>query len=258
MSRSQPHDHAAHPVTRWFEWNGEAGTIKYYDKAKKETIECSLPFSFMLLDQLGTVGGWHEASTSGIHANEVRDTRQDVLVVKAYKGGVLAEGLYAAIKDRVNTAGGSFVANCYIAWRDGEGLALGSIKFKGAALGAWMEFTKKHRADLYKKAIVIGGYTEGKKGRVIYRMPAFAVKDVSVESDRAAVLLDEELQAYLTGYFRRTTRDQMEAPKATEPDAGESYFEEAAPADFIPTADDIPFAVLLPLVALSGVLGGLA
>ena len=205
---------------------------------------CALPisdFSFLLLDQLGTIKGWHEPSSSGIYANEVRDTRKDLLTVKAFKGGVLAEGLYKAIKDRVHTVGGQFVANCYIAFKDGGGLTIGAIGFKGAALRTWMEFTKVHRTDLYSTAIVIRGFTEGKKGRITYRMPQLDVKDISEPSNIAAMKLDERLQEYLTGYFARTQRDQVE-------DSQEAH-EQEEPANLPPPDDeyvhapddDIPF-----------------
>ena len=89
----------------------------------------------MLLDQLGGVRGWHEASESGIYSNEVKDTRQDMLVVKAFKGGILAEGIYKDIKDRVNALGGQFVANCYLAFKDDAGPLehrLSAIQGRGA------------------------------------------------------------------------------------------------------------------------------
>lgn len=234
MSRSQPTDNAPNPSTRWFEWNGEQGHVRYYDKDAKQTVDCGEKFGFVLLDELGSVRGWHEASQSGIYSNEVRDTRQDVLIVKSFKGGTLAEGLYKDIKDRVNTQGGQFVANCYIAFKSGEGLAIGSVRFKGAALGAWMEFRKAHRADLYKKAVEIDGFTEGKKGRVVFRVPVFKLKDLSDASNEQAVKLDIALQEFLTSYLARTKRDQAEVASAHAP------VEDDEPLR-IPTDDDIPF-----------------
>src|SRR3990167_4210355 len=197
MSRSNPSEHATNPATRWFEWNGEAGTVRYYDKDAKQNVDCGTEFGFVLLDELASVRGWHEASTSGIYSNEVRDTREDILIVKAFKGGTLAEGLYKDIKDRVNAVGGQFVANCYVAFKNGGGeLALGSLRFKGAALGAWMEFRKAHRAELYSKGVRIVGVTEGKKGRITYRMPVLKIVDLTPASNEAAIALDKQLQDY--------------------------------------------------------------
>lgn len=245
MSRSNPNENGTpNPATRWFQWSGEKGAIQFYDKEREETIEVGSDFTFMLLDQLGSVRGWHDASDSGIYSNEVKDTRQDVLVVKSFKGGAIAEGLYKDIKDRVNTEGGRFVASCYIAFKGDDGrLSIGNIGFKGAALKQWMEFTGAHRSDLYKKAIRINGFSEGKKGRVTFRVPTFHVTEVSAETNEAATALDRELQEFLKVYFKRTKRDQVEhAPERHMSD--EEIAEEAGhftPPDPIITDDDIPF-----------------
>lgn len=245
MSRSNPTDNTPNPAVRWFEWNGEHGTVHYYDKEKQAKVDVGSDFSFVLLDQLASVGGWHEPSESGIYSNEVRDTRQDVMLVKSFKGGSIAEGFYKAIKDRVAVAGGHFVANCYIAFKNIDGMSIGSIKFKGAALRSWMEFTKANRANLYKKAIDIHGFTEGKKGRVIFRVPQFRLKDLSDASNQIAVDLDKELQTFLTAYLKRTKRDQAEdapshTPASTRSDADEHGYDEVA--DNTPISDDdIPF-----------------
>jgi len=193
------------PSTRWFEWNGEQGVINYYDKEKKETVTVPLPFTFILLDELACVRGWHDASKSGIYSNEVKDTRTDALVVKAFKGGTLAEGIYRDIKDRVTSKeiGGSFTTNCYIAFKDGN-LWMGTLRLKGAALGAWMEFRKQNRKNVYGKAIRIDGFTEGKKGRITYRMPTFALHEISPETLTLATELDKTLQEFLDGYLSRT------------------------------------------------------
>ena len=247
MSRSNPHDNAPNPAVRWFEWNGEHGIVRYYDKDAKKNVDVGSEFTFVLLDELASVRGWHDASGSGIYSNEVRDTRQDVMVVKAFKGGTLAEGVYKDIKDRVNTQGGQFVANCYIGFKNGGGkLAIGSLRFKGAALGAWMEFRKAHRGDLYKEAIRICGYTEGKKGRVIFRMPVLLLHALSPEANADATALDKVLQEWLSGYFTRTKRDQVDQSQHHVPDediAAEnepplSAYDDAPPAL---TDDDIPF-----------------
>lgn len=242
MSRSNPSEHLQNPATRWFEWNGEKGCVRYYHKDAKENVDVALPFTFLLLDQLASVRGWHEASKSGIYSNEVKDTTKDVLVVKAFKGGTLAEGLYKDIKLQVNNQGGSYTANCYIAYKDADDqLKIGAIRFKGAALGGWMEFTKDHRGDLYKGAIKIDGYTEGKKGRVVFRVPTFKLVPTAAETDEAAQELDEELQEFLAGYLGRNRRDQ--ADSAAEPVHHVSDEEMAGVgAGYAPvTDDDIPF-----------------
>ena len=237
MSRSNPQEHGStNPAVVWFEWNGEKGHIRYYDKEAKRNIDVPVPFGFMLLDQLATVRGWHDASDSGIYANEVKDTRTDVLVVKAFKGGVIAEGLYAEIKDRVNRAGGQFVANCYIAFKhDGGILKIGALRFKGAALGAWMEFSKVHRTELIEQAVTITGAVEGKKGRITFYTPTFALKVPSPESHAAAVALDRTLQEYLSGYLKHTRKDPAApARQDVDPPADDHdvAYDQREPSDF--------------------------
>lgn len=240
MSRSNPTEGIPNPAVRWFEWNGEAGTVRYYDKDAKRNVDIGSEFTFILLDQLGSVRGWHDPSSSGIYSNEVRDTTQDVLVVKAFKGGTLAEGLYRDIKDKVHAAGGKFVANCYIAFKNGGPLQIGSIRFKGGALNAWVEFSKANRANLYRQAIEINGYTEGKKGRVIFRVPVLKLKTLSGDSHEAACLLDEQLQEFLANYLKRTKREQVEHVEHNTPPV-----DDWTPTDVeyveAPHEDSIPF-----------------
>ena len=242
MSRSNPTENGiANPSTRWFEWHGEIGAIRYFDKDAKKNIDVALPFSFLLLDQLGSVRGWHDASESGIYSNEVKDTRQEVMIVKAFKGGVLVEGVYSEIKDRVNTLGASFHANCYLAYKDAHGdLQIGCLRLKGAALGAWMEFGKLNRSALHDKAIQIHAFKEGKKGRIVFRVPIFKAVDVSAETHQVAVGMDVQLQTFLKSYLKRTKRDQVETPTLMPPDDfvvnGDHELGAPSVAD-----DDIPF-----------------
>lgn len=256
MSRSNPSENSnPNPATRWFEWNGEKGEVRYYDKATKEQVGVGTDFTFLLLDQLGSVRGWHDESQSAIYSNEVKDTRQEVLIVKAFKAKApLAEGIYKDIKDRIAKEGAQFVTNCYIAYKNGNGLSIGSFRLKGAALGAWMEFSKEHRADLFTKAIRINGAKPGKKGRVTFFTPIFEVKDMSPQTNSDAVELDKELQKFFASYFKRTKRDQVEVPQ-DEPEQQEPPSEPVPPL----TDDDIPFAWLLPLVLpMTGLLSWMA
>jgi hypothetical protein len=57
--------------------------IRYYDKEAKKNVDVGADFTFILLDQLASVRGWHDDSNSGIYSNEVKDTTQEALVVKA-------------------------------------------------------------------------------------------------------------------------------------------------------------------------------
>jgi len=224
MSRSNPTDSTPNPSSRWHEWDGENGQVRYFDKEAKSlkdpnkkgaNIICKLPFTFILLDETSTIKGWHEPSESGIYSNEVRDTRADVMVVKSFKGGLLAEGLYSQIRDRTAAVGGYFTTNLYIGYKDNAGqLQIGALQFKGASLNNWVDFKKANRAAIYQKAVTITGCTEHTKGKIHYKKPVFKITDISDKTDAEAKALDMLLQQYLKGYFSRTKSDQVAKPAA--------------------------------------------
>lgn len=234
MSRSNPTDGSPNPSTRWFEWHGakSGDGIRYYDKEKKQNVKIGEKFAFLLLDELAVIKGWHEASESGIFSNEVRDTRNETFVVRSFKGGELAVGFYAGIRDRVAAHGGHFVASLYIAYKDGSEYKLGNLQLKGAALSAWMEFKKANRKAIYEQAIAIKGHTEGKKGSVVYQSPVFAVMPASEEANNIAKALDAELQTYLETYFKKPRTEAANAQRevtenhAPEPERGNSGFDD--------------------------------
>lgn len=251
MSRSNPTDGVRNPATRWFTWagGGDQGYVEWYDKDAKENRRVDGAFTFLLLDELSTVKGWHEASESSIYANEVRDLRQETLVVRSFKGGELATGLYADIRDKIVAKGGHYHDSIYIAYKEGESLKLGNLGLKGAALSAWMEFKKsapsKKGADgkslkaYFVDAVTIGGYLDGKKGGTKFRTPTFALKTVSEETNAQAVALDADLQSFLADYLKRPKAEAVSAPAIEEPPPSDNAPNPARHFDDF--ADDIPF-----------------
>lgn len=253
MSRSNPTEGARNPSTRWFEWAGgsDGGFVRWYDKDTKTNIKIEGPFTFLLLDELSTIKGWHEPSESSIFANEVKDTRQDVLVVRSFKGGDLANGIYQDIKDRVTAKGGHYVASLYVAYKDGDELRIGNLGLKGAAAGAWMDFkrnapTKKDASgktvkSFFIDAVKISGFEDAKKGGTAYRVPVFKLAEVGPSTNEQAITLDAELQAFLSEYLKRPKAD------AAKPQNGHGE-SESPPYDDVPPrthvddfSDDIPF-----------------
>jgi hypothetical protein len=247
MSRSNPIDGIKNPSTRWFEWAGgdDGGFLKWYERETKETHKAVPPFTFLLLDELSTVKGFHEPSGSGIYANEVRDTRQEILVVKSHKGGEMASGLYADIKEKISAKGGGYHSSIYIAYRDGEELRIGNISLGGAALSSWMDFKKnaptkkdangKAIKAYFVDAVTVTGHSEAKKGKIVYRMPTFALKETSSATNAQAMELDAELQGFFAAYFKQP---KGEAPKP-DPFLDEPPF---APEErLMPVFEDDPF-----------------
>jgi hypothetical protein len=232
MSRSRPDPtNDPNPAGRWYEWQGEHGLLRYYDKPTKTTIAADDQFTFLLLDQLSSIRGYHDPSRSTIYANEIRSIKHDPLVVRAFKGGELARGHYADIKARVHEVGGRFCAHCYIASKVNGALALNAIRWKGAALAAWWEFGKAHRGELYASAIQLSGTVEGVKGRVHYKVPAFALKPVSPATEARAQELDGQLQAYLARYLARDQGDGAAAQAVASAEPVLDVEDEAPPIE---------------------------
>jgi hypothetical protein len=250
MSRSNPIDGARNPTTRWFEWAGgdDGGYVRWYDKEAEKNVKVDGPFTFLLLDELSAVKGWHEPSSSGIFSNEIRDTRQDVLVVRSFKGGELASGIYANIRDRIKVQGGHYCASIYLAVKIDNALQLANLNLKGAAAGAWMEFkrnapTKKDAAGkmvraYFVDAIKIASFQEAKKGATTYRIPVFAFVSASEETNKQAAALDAELQTFLAEYLKRPKAEAEKSP-AAEPASPPR--DERDPPTNVDFEDDIPF-----------------
>lgn len=246
MSRSRPDTNQPNPATRWYEWNGEKGQIRYYDKTAKRNVEVETGFTFLLLDQLGSVGGWHKRSDTAIWANAVKDLSTQPLTVRTKTDGIIASGLYKQIKADLHAVDGHFETQLYLGYKAEDGaLSIGCLRLHGAALHAWAEFAKAHRAAIYEQATTITGYAEGTKGRIVFRTPTFALKPVSDETQQQAVELDEDFQAWLDGYLAREA--QQAEPVEEEPETTDGAWTEvnASPRDEDGhndiSADEIPF-----------------
>lgn len=234
--RTNPNLQSPNPATRWFQWDGQEGHLKYYDKESETTIPVELPFEFILLDRLAVVKGWHDASESGITSNEVRRINDEPLTVRAFKmKEPIAAGLYSDIKDRVKAAGGKFNTNLYIAFTGELGeLEIGSLMLHGSAMSAWFNFEneKGNKKDLYTLGIKIGAFTEGKKGSIKFRVPIFEFVTIPPEAEQKAEELQKEITAYLSRYLNK---------KSDEP--GETFVDTSS--EYIPFSPDddaeIPF-----------------
>ena len=69
-------------------------------------------------------------------------------------------------------------------------LRIGNLRLKGAALQSWSEFKKAHKSRLYADAIKVAGVEEGKKGRVVYRVPRFELLPAAAETHLFQTILD--------------------------------------------------------------------
>ncbi len=210
----------SNPCNKWFKWKGSTGAVAYYDKLTKQDVEVQLPFTFLLLDVLSTIKGYDEGSKQSIWSNEVRDIKSSILTVKS-GSEVLISGNYATVREKAIAAGGGYAASCYIAFFDeNKKLQIGNMTMTGSSLGggvhkpadknmkdievgAWIEFTKNFKNEIYKKAIVVSKDERiCTQGATKFYCPKFSLKDVSEETDKAAIELNNELQKYLETYLK--------------------------------------------------------
>lgn len=207
------------PATKFFEWSGQHGHLKYFDKTKGEkkddgshkgeNVIIMLPFTFITLDTLSTIKGYSDADQSGYWANEVRDTKKEILIVRSKKGEC-AKGLYADIISKREITGAKYSQSVYMAYKENGVLVIANVQMTGAALSAWIDFLKKN--DIYKGAVSITSHTEAKKGATVYKIPNFKLIPISEETKNQAIELDKQLQEYLAKYFNKTKTEQVEVP----------------------------------------------
>jgi len=189
----------SNPVKRFLEWKSNDKCFSYYDKEKKENVSVALPFKFLVLDQLHTVSGWNDATSSGIYSNEVKFISKQVMTVKPFKGNEIAKGLYADIKEKVKNAGGHYVKSIYIMLEDGT---LANIQLKGSAVQQWGEFTNKSLSRLPEEWVVVDKAVEGKKGAVKFTTPGFKFDGSLNDAEAAkADAVFDELETYLKAYL---------------------------------------------------------
>lgn len=237
MSRSN-NTEITNPSTRYFEFSGSEGKVKYYDKDAKENVFLDLPFTFLVLDTLTTIKGYSDEHDSGIWSNEIRNTKTDELTVRT-KGGILAQGLYDQVKSVV---GAKYSQSVYIAYKDGDELKIGNLQLHGAAIGPWIEWRKGK--NIYDGAVAITGTTNEKKGSNKYFAPVFEAKPTSEETDAKAKELDTVLQEYLTAYFVRNGQTET-TPQTMAATVG-GHNDPQAPLTMTGTQDvddpnDLPF-----------------
>ena len=210
MSRSNQTESKPNPAKYFFKFASSKGTFKYYDKEKKEDVPVKLPFRFMVLDTLSTIGGYSKNNDSGFWANEVRNTVTDPLTVRT-KNGVFAEGLYRdAIEIPLKADGGKYVQSVYIAYKDtNKELVIANVQMIGSSLSAWINFTKVNKHELFKGSITVKTTIEETNGSNTYKVPVFQMGKTTEPTDAAAKLLDEELQVFLT--------ETLNTPKSSNP-----------------------------------------
>jgi hypothetical protein len=189
----------SNPANKFIEWKSNDKCFAYYDKEAKENKTIPLPFTFLVLDELHTIKGWNDASSSQIYSNEVKFISKEPLTVKPFKGNEIAKGLYKDIKEKIVTAGGHYTKSIYIMLEDGT---IGNIQLKGSAVQKWGDFTQKTRERLPEEWIQVKTALEDKKGAVKFWTPEFTFlrslnEDEANQADEAFNTLETYLKTYL-------------------------------------------------------------
>lgn len=189
----------SNPAAKFFDWKSNDKCFSYYDKEKQENVLVPLPFKFLVLDELHSIKGWNDATSSGIFSNEVKFISKEPMTVKPFKGNEIAKGLYKDIKEKIVSSGGHYVKSIYIMLEDGS---LANLKLKGSAVQKWGEFTQKTRNRLPDEWVIVSKFLEGKKGAVKFNTPEFtfdrSISDIEADlADDAFNALETYLKAYL-------------------------------------------------------------
>lgn len=250
MSRSNPTaDPIMNPSKRWFQWDSTTKGFKWYNKElpnpkdaskKGANVMVPLPFKFVVLDVLTTVGGFNKGANSSFYGNEVRNymgsTKIEIMEVKL-QGKTVLTGPWDVIKKQAEAMDCKFANSIYIVWFDEKKEAhLGNIKLYGSSIGSWIDACNKV-TKLGKKvdncAFKVITTKEGVQGSVKWNEPVFdLIEKINPETETKAMALDTELQAFLKDYFKRTG-DPSSASSTDEPETGASSsatesFEETA------------------------------
>lgn len=258
MSRSNPNESLVNPASRFYQWSGDAGAFKYYDKSKGEkgenvTVPVSpkKPFTFLVLETCHTIKGYSDADQSGFWSNEVKDLRKEILNVRTAKGPV-ASGLYENISDKIKALGAKYCQSVYVGIKGDSGeLEIQNIQLTGAALSEWLDFCKNNK--VMEIAVQVKSTEEKKKGKTVYQVPVFEALKVSEKTNNDAIELDKQLQEFLKEYFAKNTMaapSQEETPEVLKEPVKESKSSAKAPVkeesvDIIDNTDndldDMPF-----------------
>lgn len=195
MSRSNPT--LTNPATRIFQWSGSKGQLTWYDKEREERVSVPLPFEFMVIDQLATISGYNP-QLGRMWSNEVKAISKDQFYVRT-KQGPFEAGLYTNLA-QTPRRGGKYAKVIYIAYQDQGEWVMGKIVATGAALGAWIDFGKSNKQEEGKLILTLGEAQDGVSGQ--YFVPKFTWGKCTLEENNAAIVLDTQLQKFLSVYLK--------------------------------------------------------
>jgi hypothetical protein len=184
------------PVKYYIEFGGAEGIWAYWDGEKNVRFD---NLEFVVMDVRSSIGGWSDANNCRINSNIVKSTVKNPLTVRAGKV-VLAEGLYAEIKNDVVAAGGKFVTNIFAMAKIDEAWTPVDIQLSGACLRDWSAFVEASGSifKVYEGVVSASRGEAQKKGAVKYYTPNFMLSALPEGVDAIAdEFCVDQLQPYL-------------------------------------------------------------
>lgn len=196
MAIRDNHNKPVNPVAKYYKWSSKERSFSYYDKEAEMTIVVP-ELNFILLDRTAYISGYHQATSTGVISNFVKNTKEEILKVRTQKGMQIAEGLYADIKEKVQTQDGEYTVGIY-GW-DTDNKEMIHIAARGAVLGA-MITAKPRMKDGFKYNAKDSG-EELKNGGIKFFAPRF--QSVSFDQDEYNIALNigDVLAEYFKAYF---------------------------------------------------------
>lgn len=192
---------SSNPTSKYLDWKSNDKSFDYYDKNVGEKVKVGLPLKFVFLQHYHTVKGWNDASESGIYSNEVFYIGSEPMTVRAFKGGVIAEGLYKDIKPDITNAGGKYHRSVYVMLEDGT---IANISMKGAVVREWSEFMEQNKNLVDGQWIEVNSAKDQKKGSIKYSTPEFTMgSNLTAKQSSQADSVASDLKSYLDSYFNK-------------------------------------------------------
>jgi len=192
---------SSNPTSKYLDWKSNDKSFSYYNKEAGENVKVGLPFKFVFLQHYHTVKGWNDASNSGIYSNEVYYIGSEPMTVRAFKGGVIAEGIYKDIKPAITNAGGKYHRSVYVMLEDGS---IANLSLKGAVVKEWSDFMEDNKNLLDNKWVEINSAKDQKKGSIKYTTPEFTLgANLTAKESSQADSVASELKTYLDAYFNK-------------------------------------------------------
>lgn len=201
ISHTQEKSESSNPTSKYLEWKSVDKKFSYYDKAAGENVSVELPLKFVFLQHYHTVKGWNDASQSGIWSNEVYYIGSEPMTVRAFKGGVIAEGIYKEIKPAITNAGGKYHRSVYVMLEDGS---IANLSFKGAVVREWSDFMQNNGSLVDNQWIEVNSAKDQKKGSIKYSTPEFTLgANLSKKNEAMADTAAAQLKEHLDQYFNK-------------------------------------------------------